>query len=352
MNKGLNIFLAILLCVVLYVGLLMSFYSSDKSDSWNPQQGYTMPMGGKSSTSAVSVGGGSTSTGVSVPMRSSSRSMRSSRAVSLYAPAHYSSIAHTQYPIGGTPSNSVASPIYTTSSATMKSFGGGNSAGVSMSGGTVRSDNSVSSVASANIAYASLPATNVPYTYVSTPDENQAVAASVYSGAPAMVNDRYPFSSYSSQIAYNATNTATSLLGNPLGLRGRLKLGIGDANVEDSWLNWLGIMGINVEDVGHYDESTNTWYYDYYDLQKLYQEFCNSWNFGMGKKPTWDEWLAWFMGSEGNPYIWDDGDNQYGFSFVPVGDFMPLIVLALLYVVFIAYRRCQCKMISSNEDVK
>lgn len=140
MNKGLNIFLVILLCVVLYIGLLMSFYSSDNSDSWNPQQGYTMPMGGKSSVSAVSVGGGSTSTGVSIPMRSVSRSMRSSRAVSFYAPAQYSSVANTQYPVGGTPSNSVASPMYTTSSATMKSFGGGTNGAVSMSSGVVSSN--------------------------------------------------------------------------------------------------------------------------------------------------------------------------------------------------------------------
>lgn len=335
MNKGLNIFLVILLCVVLYIGLLMSFYSSDNSDSWNPQQGYTMPMGGKSSTSAVSVGVGSTSTGVSVPMRSVSRSMRSSRAVSLYAPAQHSSVANTQYPIGGAPSNSVASPLYTTSSATMKSFGGGTNGAVSMSSGVVSSN-----------------ATSSPTSFVSMSSNLPSPLAYYPQSTTSFDGAQLTFAASSLQeIGASAVSYGASA---PRAIRGRQNLGINDDNVEDSWLNWLGIMGIKVEDVGHYDESTNTWYwyYDYYDLQKLYQEFCNSWNFGMGKKPTWNEWLAWFMGSEGNPYIWDDGDNQYGFSFVPVGDFMPLIVLALLYVIFIAYRRCQCKMISSNEDVK
>lgn len=335
MNKGLNIFLVILLCVVLYIGLLMSFYSSDKSDSWNPQQGYTMPMGGKSSTSAVSVGVGSASTGVAVPMRSSSRSMRSSHAVSSHAPAQSSSIAHTQYPIGGTPSNSVASPLYTTSSATMKSFGGGNSAGVSMSGGTVRSDNSASSVASANIAYASLPATSVPYTHVYTPDENQAVAASVYSGAPAMVNDRYPFSSYSSQIAYNATNTATSLLGNPLGLRGRLSA----PTLGDPWWNWLsdwvgenGYAGTGKEGSDGFD-----YYFDRYDLQGAYEDFINYyWNSSLGDPPSFNEWLDWFMSSTGNDG-YQIGDDTY--HWLPVGDVWPLVVMLLFYAGYVFVRK-------------
>jgi hypothetical protein len=131
------------------------------------------------------------------------------------------------------------------------------------------------------------------------------------------------------------------------GLGGRKNLGIEDENVEDSWLNWLAMMGTQY---GH--QENGVWVYDIYELRSAYDAFCASWNFGMGKKPTWDEWLAWFMGSEGNPYMWDDGENQYGFSFVPVGDFMPLIVFALLYVVLVMYRRRQCKMINSNEDVE
>jgi hypothetical protein len=120
--------------------------------------------------------------------------------------------------------------------------------------------------------------------------------------------------------------------------------------VEDTWLNWLALMGIGIEDVGHYDAATNTWYYDYYELHDLYEIFCAGWNSTMGKKPTWDEWLAWFMGSEGNPYKWSDGDNEYGFSFVPVGDYTPLFVLALVYVVFVAYRRRQLSKMNCEKQ--
>jgi hypothetical protein len=140
--------------------------------------------------------------------------------------------------------------------------------------------------------------------------------------------------------------------GSRMGVRGRQN--IGPDNLNDTWLNWLALnwLPLNGSNYGTYDEATKTWYLDYDALRRAWEAFCDTWNEGMGKKPTWDEWLAWFMGSEGNPYMWDDGENQYGFSFVPVGDFMPLIVFALLYVVFVMYRRRQCKMINSSEDVE
>ena len=118
------------------------------------------------------------------------------------------------------------------------------------------------------------------------------------------------------------------------GIGGRKNLGIEEGNVEDSWLNWLALMG---KQYGH--EENGEWKYDIYDLRDAYDAYCAGWNYTMGKKPTWDEWLAWFMGSEGDPYMWDDGDKQYGFSFVPVGDYIPLVVFALLYVAVVAYRR-------------
>lgn len=244
MNKGLNIFLVILLCVVLYIGLLISFYSSDNSDSWNPQQGYTMPMGGKSSTSTVSVGGGSTSTGVSVPMRSVSRSMRSSRSVSLYAPAQHSSVAHTQYPIGGTPSNSVASPLYTTSSATMKSFGGGTNGAVSMSSGVV-SSNATSSPTSFVSMSSNLPSPLAYYPQSTTSfdgaqltfaasslQEIGASAVSYGASAPRAISGRRDVPSIGGGTDVSSTfmNLLTTIC------EGEPDLGLTDAQLYAKWL--------------------------------------------------------------------------------------------------------------------
>ena len=327
--------MGLVLCMVLFGGVAFLTRMNNTQHDWAPNDIYSSVGGSSYSTANVTASSAPTS-GVTFPLqrgRSVSRSMRSSRAASSYAPAHYSSIAHTQYPIGGTPSNSVASPLYTTSSATMKSFGGGNSAGVSMSGGTVRNDNSATSVASANIAYAPLPAISVPYTYVYTPDESQAVAASVYSGAPAMVNDRYPFSSYSSQIAYNATNTATSLLGNPIGLRGRLN---GAPTFNDPWWIWFdSYVSQNGEDYGI---GENNYAFDEKTLHDVYQEFITSyWNSGMGDAPSFDQWLDWYKDAMQNNGYYTFNENPYWWT--PVGDIAPLFILVLLYVIVVIIRR-------------
>ncbi len=306
MNKGLNIFLVILLCVVLYIGLLMSFYSSDNSDSWNPQQGYTMPMGGKSSVSAVSVGGGSTSTGVSIPMRSVSRSMRSSRAVSFYAPAQYSSVANTQYPVGGTPSNSVASPLYTTSSATMKSFGGGTNGAVSMSSGVV-SSNAISSPTSFVSMSSNLPSPLAYYPQSTTS----------FDGA------QLTFAASSLQeIGASAVSYGASA---PRGISGRRNASSIGGNLDD-WIQGL---------INEYGWLYSDGEIDYFDKQILENLYKNA--IANGELPegvSWEMFLSWF----GNQ------SDRYAFP-IPSGIWF-MCILALGYGLYIAYRRKQ-KVVNS-----
>ena len=302
MNKGLNIFLVILLCVVLYIGLLMSFYSSDNSDSWNPQQGYTMPMGGKSSVSAVSVGGGSTSTGVSIPMRSVSRSMRSSRAVSFYAPAQYSSVANTQYPVGGTPSNSVASPMYTTSSATMKSFGGGsNAAGVSMSSGVVSSN-----------------ATSSPTSFVSMSSNLPSPLAYYPQSTTSFDGAQLTFAASSLQeIGASAVSYGASA---PRGISGRRNASSIGGNLDD-WIQGL---------INEYGWLYSDGEIDYFDKQILENLYKNA--IANGQLPSgvsWEQFLSWFGAQS----------DRYAFP-IPSGVWF-MCFLALGYGLYIAYRKKQ-----------
>lgn len=306
MNKGLNIFLVILLCVVLYIGLLMSFYSSNNSDSWNPQQGYTMPMGGKSSTSAVSVGVGSTSTGVSIPMRSVSRSMRSSRAVSLYAPAQHSSVANTQYPIGGAPSNSVASPMYTTSSATMKSFGGGTNGAVSMSSGVVSSN-----------------ATSSPTSFVSMSSNLPSPLAYYPQSTTSFDGAQLTFAASSLQeIGASAVSYGASA---PRGISGRRNASSIGGNLDD-WIQGL---------INEYGWLYSDGEIDYFDKQILENLYKNA--IANGELPegvSWEMFLSWF----GNQ------SDRYAFP-IPSGIWF-MCILALGYGLCIAYRRKQ-KVVNS-----
>lgn len=307
MNKGLNIFLVILLCVVLYIGLLMSFYSSDNSDSWNPQQGYTMPMGGKSSVSAVSVGGGSTSTGVSIPMRSVSRSMRSSRAVSFYAPAQYSSVANTQYPIGGTPSNSVASPLYTTSSATMKSFGGGTNGAVSMSSGVVSSK-----------------ATSSPTNFVSMSSNLPSPLAYYPQSTTSFDGAQLTFAASSLQeIGASAVSYGASA---PRGISGRRDVpsigGESDEGVFNKVLiNICGSLNFGLS---------------YSELKALFDAV-----YGFGNAPiTWPQFWAWYQ-------------QMSGTQDSPVGDILPLLLLSFVAIIAKLLKSINLKLQNhSSENLK
>lgn len=289
----------------------MSFYSSDKSDSWNPQQGYTMPMGGKSSTSAVSVGGGSASTGVSIPMRSVSRSMRSSRAVSLYAPAQHSSVANTQYPIGGTPSNSVASPMYTTSSATMKSFGGGTNGAVSMSSGVVSSN-----------------ATSSPTSFVSMSSNLPSPLAYYPQSTTSFDDAQLTFAASSLQeIGASAVSYGASA---PRGISGRRNVSPGISNQYYGWLtSWWGE-----------DESGKGWAHNtggaitIEELEALFYSMTGKTSFS--NPQAWESFYNWFMNQ-----INTNGEVSYnGYSwYLPLSDAIPFVLLLCLVYVWTVYRK-------------
>lgn len=324
MKLKLSVFIGVVLCVVLVgvYGVLSRMF--DSREGWRPNDVYSSLGGSSYSTVSYS---SSHSGGLAVPAVSMRGGRSFSRRVAApafsYAPAYAPALSTRQWSTG-----SAQSPIsYTASSATMKSFGGGGNVATSAFGGATGNVTSTSATAPVGVS-ASMPSTSV-YTYANNSTSASSVElSSVMSGEIAIA---------SSQAYVGIGNTT-----GPRGVRGRKN--IGDENVEDSWLNWLVLMGVNLEDIeGVWDENTNTWNYnlDVYELMKLYDAFCNGWNPSMGKKPTWDEWLAWFMGSENNPYMWDDGDNQYGFSFVPIGDFTPLLVLVVFYVAFVASRRRQ-----------
>ena len=68
MNKSLSVFLSVLLCIVLYVGVLLVRYTTEESDYWQSSQVYTSsaPAGAPS----VSFGVGANGDVLAVPMSS------------------------------------------------------------------------------------------------------------------------------------------------------------------------------------------------------------------------------------------------------------------------------------------
>lgn len=333
MNKGLNIFLVVFLCVISYVGLLLSFYSSDDSETWNPKMGYAMPTGRTYGTSAVSVDASSTGSDVAAISVRSANSMFHHRPSFSYAPA----ASMSAYSMGG--SSSIlpfgegvgaqgASPIYATSSAEFHSFGGGgNTGGVSMSGGVV-SSNSQSPIASIQLS-----AQGGGFNAITTSSSTSFNTSSFNN----LINIS-PNSLIASLPASNYQGITT--MGDPRAIRGRQNAAPTFNDPWWVWFNdWITDPMNNGSDYGTGND--NEYVFDKYSLEAVYQSFLELyWNSGMGNPPTYEEWLDWYqqaMLDGGGSYKY--GDNTYFWQ--PVGDVWPLVVMLLFYAgyVFVCKRK-------------
>jgi hypothetical protein len=325
MKLRLSVFVGCVLCVVLVgvYGLLSR--TSDSRDGWRPSDMYTAvggsPYSGCSYSGSSYSGGGNGALAVS--MRGGNSMLRR-RVFSSYAPVYTApnTLANSQYPIGGTPSNSVASPLYTTSSATMKSFGGGGVMGVSMSGGSVRSSASQPAM---DVSAASLPAMSVP-ALAYDPSASQSLFSEIAMAIP------------SYQGMGNTTPNA------PRAIRGRQNAAPTN-NGYASWLRWLDMYGSGYAD--GYDDETGTYTYSEQAAWNAYVGWfnsvygCDPGEYG-GSSPevTWEMWLGWFKSNNGS----HQGNDSWH-NFVPVGDYLPLLFMALLYVAYMFIRRSKVKQL-------
>lgn len=354
MKRNVNVFIGVVLCAVLG-GCFWWLASADEGDQWSPNEIYSevhrTSAGGFSHTHASSVS--SNNGGVALTLSSPSATFRrrtSSMYAGAYSGASYAPLASS--PLASSPMGGASGAgLYTTSSAEIKSFGGGGNGGAAM-GGAISNGRSNSGSFSPSlqggvgvgsispIAYSTARRGEMSSATGDNPvqmmAEQPTMAMTSTAGMANGFYGSYSAMDYSSTATYSSTSDYgqyTGMFGTGRqGVRGRQNLG----NVEDTWLNWLALNGSSY---GTYDESTQTWYLDANALRSAWEAFCATWNEGMGKKPTWDEWLAWFQGSEGNPYEWADGSKPLYYTYVPVGNILPLLFFALIYVVILFVKR-------------
>lgn len=323
MKLNINVLIGCALCVVL-IGVFGALNrTADSRDDWRPSEAYSR-VGG-SAYSAVSYSAASSSAnGLDAPAVSmrGSNSMLRRRAVSSCAPAYSaptSLIASSPYRLGASASSSVA-PVYTTSSATAKSFGSGNAvSGVFMSGGSVRATNSQSSITNRQ----------------SSVSNSQLSIANIQSPT---ANTQLPISNIQSPIASNYQGIGNTTIGGPRGLGGRFNappgLGGGDddyGNDYESWLEWMCRHGWKFgsqigDNSWHFnsDESYNAFLVFY---KSVYGEDYDPDNHVTPPEFTYEDWLRWIAGTHTYDY---NGEN---YTFVPVGNILPLLLMALIYFI-------------------
>ena len=289
-----------------------------EQDVWRPADIYSSVGGnGNSTYSSVSYASGA-SEATAVPVVSNAGSLFRHRTVSSYALAHRSPMANSRYPIGGMPSYSSkgASALYTTSSATMKSFGnGGMGAGVAMSGGSVRATSAQPAVAAAAVSMPALPA---------------AAFSSTSSAARSSVSMEQLLASagseYLAAASYQGIGKTTA--GGPMGMRGRRNVA-----PEDQWLGWLGsdMWGYS----GGSDQITENdlfrlWFKgvtgeEYDPSNPAHTDFMNS--------SMWDSFLAWFNSNQ--------DDDTFGWYWAPISDAIPFLLLLCAIYAWVVYRKAK-----------
>ena len=309
MNKSLNVFLIVLLCFVLYAGVLTSLYTTDDSASQHYQTEYTSSIPTGIDAPSVSFGVGANGDVLAVPMSS-----RPSRGSVRHLSSHRLVTSSPNSLITSSPNSLTSSPnsliTYTSSSQTMKSFGGGsNAAGVSMSGGVVSTNN------------------------LTTSSPNNLIT-----------------SSPTSLLAFSPNNlitsSPTSLLASSTGARGIGGRHNAPGNAGyNSWLNWM--YGYGWE---YGTENGNEYTYDNAQTEDAYIAWFNA-TYGCdpedyhGSTPatTYEQWLQMFLQNDGRH---QKGDNWY--IFTPIGDTLPLLILALLYLLSVIVVKYLRKFLSLN----
>ena len=339
MSKNVNVFIGVLLCAVL-CGTFVWLSSSGDESSWSPNDIYNEVQGAGSvggyATTSATFSGPSNEGDVALPMSSSSMRARSSYK---YAGAYSGAAA---MPLTSSPLSSSASllpslqggvggrqALYTTSSAEIKSFGGGGNGGAAMGGAMSngRSNSGLSNpslpggagVSISPIAYStarrggmsSVAGDDLAMMAAENPVMAMTNAASVGMGNAVYAGMGYTTMNYYGTASYGAGR----------GMQGRRNANSIGGNVLNDWI--MSLIG-NTEN-GYMYEDGGIYYFDENRLRELYNEAIANGDLPSGV--TWEQFLSWF----------EEKSDRYQFP-LPDGAWF-LCLLALGYTLYIIYRR-------------
>ena len=368
MKRNVNVFIAVVLVAVLCGGIVWLRTADDEKLGWNIHDNYgdapAYSNNGAAYTNATFAG---PSNDGGVMTLSPSRTMRHSAAPS-YAGAYTIS-----YGVNSMPLTSNLSPLtsggagggqglYTTSSKTFNSYGGGGNGGAAM-GGAMSNGRSNSGSSNPSLQGGAGVGSISPIAYSTARRSDMTVGAgenlaqmAAENPVMAMTNAANAGMSngfYSGYTAMDYSGSAnygqyTGMFGggSRMGVRGRQNAdGFGEA-----WWVWFNTWA-TTKGSGYTDGKGN-YYFDEGTLREVYNDFINSyWNSGMGVKPEFEDWLEWYQtytNTDDGYYGYNDNKYYWG-SLTPVGDILPLLLIALLYMLFVAIKSKSLKSLWKTE---
>ena len=363
MNRNVNVFIGVILCALL-CGCFVWLFSVSEEDTWKPNEIYDQLHATSYSASYTNVTYSVSSTGGLALTMSPSSALRR-RAVSPYAGAYSGAASSphrliTSSPLASSPLTYGAAPgagLYTTSSAEIKSFGGGGNGGTAMSYSQSpianRQSNSGSFSPSLQggagvgsispIAYSTARRGEMSSATGDNPVQMMAEQPTMAMTSTAgMANGFY--GGYSAMdYSSTATYSSTSDYGQYTGMFGTGRQGVrGRQNAQgfdDLWWVWFDTWAKS--NGSAYQDENGDFYFDDGSLRNVYDAFiAGYWNSGMGEAPSFDDWKEWYLAAiaSGEGFYDYNGRHYYWGSLTPVGDMLPLLLLALLYVLFVAIK--------------
>ncbi len=360
MKRNVNVFIAVVLVAVLCGGIIWLQTANDEKLGWNIHDTYgeapAYSNNGAAYTNATFAG---PSNDGGVVTLSPSRTMRHSAAPS-YAGAYTIS-----YGVNSMPLTSNLSPLtsggagggqglYTTSSQTFNSYGGGGNGGAAM-GGAMSNGRSNSGISNPFLQGGAGVGSISPIAYSTARRSDMTVAAgenlaqmAAENPVMAMTNAANAGMSNGFYGGYTAMDYSGSANygqytgmfggGSRMGVRGRQNTGEDMESTYANWLRWFDAVGW-----AYGTADGNNYSYDSTQAQNAY----NAWVATLSDQlpvPSYEEWLSWFMGKGTHT---SEKGNTY--SYVPVGDILPLLLIALLYVLFVAVKSKSLKSLLKTE---
>ena len=352
MKRNVNVFIAVVLVAVLCGGIIWLQTANDEKLGWNIHDTYgeapAYSNNGAAYTNATFAGPSANEGGVMT--LSPSRTMRHS-AASSYAGAYAVS-----YGVSSAPLTSNLSPLtyggagggqglYTTSSQTFHSYGGGGNGGVAM-GGAMSNGRSNSGASNPSLqGGAGVGISPIAYSTARRSDmtvgagENLAQIA-VENPVVAMTNAANAGMSNGIYGGYTAMDYSGSAnYGQYTGMFGGGRSNVRgrqNANPWDSWLSWL-----YENENGAWGTATGSdetgWIYTYTreQLEAAYNVWKETYGQSWGPNPpSFEAWWEWMLAGGYDGYVY--GDNTY--RWVPVGDIIPLLILVMLYTIVMYLR--------------
>ena len=365
MKRNVNVFIAVVLIAVLCGGIVWLQTANDEKLGWNIHDTYgeapAYSNNGAAYTNATfarpSAGeGGVMSLSSSSALRArTSYSYAGAYAISFgVSPASSPNSLIASSPLSSAPSGA---GLYTTSSKTFNSYGGGGNGGAAM-GGAMRGSSSPNSlIASSPITSISSPIaystarrsemTALGENLAQMAAENPMMAmTNAANAANAGMNTTFYGGVYSTTDYSSADYGQYSGMfggGSRMGVRGRQNSPI----LNDPWWRWFDTW-IETYGGGYFDEDAAGYTFNGTTLREVYNAFlADYWNSGMGDAPSFEDWLDWYQAAMAENGYYDYGDNRYFWA--PVGDILPLLLIALLYMLFVAIKSKSLKSLLKTE---